>query len=249
MSFSTRSLIDSAIKSCLEEQVGRSSHIVFSSSPVKTACLKLVSTCVVTPWPDGATTSLLDLIRDFAQQVASDVDGDVAMQARACLQLIRTMNTPRAPPLLFVTRSSAEKSTNSQDDAATVVERLQAVQEAIKRKDPVDETPTKKSKRKREKKVDETDPGKLKRTKVETTPAVEQTGAPEKKAADVEQVVLIKDETPTLTDDTPADPKAGKLENKVTEKVTDVARIEEADDDDDELDFMPGIVDDGPDYE
>lgn len=243
MSFSTRTLIDSSVKSSLEKQSGRSSDVVFSSSPVKTASLNLAATCVMTPWPDGAATSLIDSVRAFARHMAADVDESVAVQAKSCLQTIRAMNTPRAPPLLFITRSSTERSTSRQDDAETVVERLQAVQETIKTKDPVEATSSKKSKRKKEKHADETDSGKTKRAKLEVKRPVEQTGKPDKVITDT------KDEAPTLTDDTPAEPAASRIDDKTTEEAKDVAQIEQGndDDDDDELDFMPGIVDDGPD--
>jgi hypothetical protein len=244
LSFSSRLLIDSAIKSCLDTYQKRTANNLFSSSEVKLACLQLVSTCLVTPWSDGATTSLVDEMRHATKHLSSDVDMNVASQARNCLQLIHCTKTHRSPPLLIVTRSSGSNETpfsNQEDSASAIVDRLKVVQDSMNAKDPVQEIPTKKSKRKKDKMEEPTDDTAVKRAK----PNVEAESKPDP------TVPTFDNSKDSMTQEkTPAD---SVVESKITADEDDAntgSANAEDDIEGDELDdLMPGIVDTGPDDE
>mmetsp|Transcript_4542 Transcript_4542/g.5256 ORF Transcript_4542/g.5256 Transcript_4542/m.5256 type:complete len:917 (+) Transcript_4542:112-2862(+) len=112
----TRMLIDSTIKMCfgIYNTNIRKRSLIFAMSDVKIAFLELLSTCLLTPWNDGAATVLFkdkesrDLIKLFA---TSDADWNVSTKAKCCLQLFPALDTPRAPPLLHVIRKIKEETT------------------------------------------------------------------------------------------------------------------------------------------
>lgn len=230
LSFSSRSLIDSAIKACLHNYLTRTTNCVFSSTDAKLAFLQLVSTCVITPWPDGAVTSLVDDVEQATKFLASDLDMNVASDARKCYQLIHCMKIPRCPPLLIVTRASSNDRpfNNQEGSAGAIVDRLKAVPVLQVVEDVSNEGNSKSPKRKKGNTSQLVDGIVAKRTKPE---APTLTSGPK---ADSNPAPVPMDEISESADNFAV--------SRSNVKTSDVDAI-----DDDMDDMMPGIIDTGPD--
>jgi hypothetical protein len=125
---SSRSLIDSAIQSCLDIFRNRQIGTMFESSDVNISFLKLISACLVTPWPDGSMTNLLEEIRHAAKSLLTSPNVSVESEAKMCLLIVYSIQTQRAPPLVMLDRSStgSEKFRSPQDSAASIKTRISA---------------------------------------------------------------------------------------------------------------------------
>ena len=116
MSIACRSLIESAILTALSGicRSHPSPYDVLSCCQVKVSFLRLGSACALTPWKDGASSSLLtDGLARAASTLRNDSEPSVVIAATSALNVCDTINVPRAPPLLFVTRTTtvgADKS-------------------------------------------------------------------------------------------------------------------------------------------
>lgn len=235
LSSSSRSLIDSAIKACLDMYLTRTTSSVFTSTEAKVAFLKLVSTCVITPWPDGAVTSLVDVVEQATKLLASELDTNVASNARKCYQLIHCMKTTRCPPLLIVTRaSSSDRPFNSQEGSAgPIIDRLKAVPVFKVVKDITKEGSSKSPKGKKELTSQPVDGVIAKRTKPEA-PIL--TSGP--KAYSIPASLRMDEISESV--EKPA--VIGVSGSNI--KTSEFGAV-----DDDMDDMMPGIIDTGPDEE
>jgi hypothetical protein len=86
---------------------------VFSWSSVKISFLELASSCVTTPWNDGASSSIVNILIQAARKHEADVDEKVSMAAKAALRLCDATGVPRAPALLYVSRATAANATSA----------------------------------------------------------------------------------------------------------------------------------------
>lgn len=252
LSHSSRMLIESAIQCCLDMYQKRTCACVFATSQVKLAFLQLESTCLVTPWPDGASTSLVGEMRQVTSMLASDVDVSVASQARSCLQLMECLKTPRCPPLLIATRGSSEAQFSAQqDNIGAIVERLRVVQDTTYASNVKEETPSTISKGKKERKDKPADGSGVgaKRSKfqartpssqqmIETNSDLRMSGVENDRASSTfsEQSVIADNPLVVEIPEKAADSSSFAL-NEVNEEGDDMD------------DLMPGIVDAGPDDE
>ena len=252
LAHASRLLIDSAIQCCVDMYQKRACTCVFASPEVKLAFLQMEVTCMVTPWPDGASTNLVGEMRHATKILASDVDVCVASQAKSCLQLIECIDTPRCPALLIVTRGSNEALLSiKQESAGVIIERLRVVRDTIITNDATDDAPSKNSQGKQEGKnrlSDGTDTA-AKRTKLEASapriePMIESNLDPAMPSAEKDQVSSSNWEPSVIADDA--------AEIDVLQNVTTPSSpaMEDVGEDGDDLDdMMPGIVDAGPDDE
>lgn len=237
LSFASRTLIDSAVKTCQDNFQKKTTDNLCSSCDVKIAFLNLLSTCLVTPWPDGATTSQMHDFHLVAKHLSSDMNTQVSSTSRAFLQLMHSLKTPRSPPLVIVTRTTGSHDAPGQENASVIVDRLKVAQDSMRTSEAaaVEESAKKTSKRKKEKQDEREEASKLKRAKVDVvSPAVESKPKLEKSPVLVNEDVVLDStagDTPTPTDD-----------------VEEPSAVEQDDDDDDMPDF-PTIVDTGPDDE
>jgi hypothetical protein len=110
LSLKTRSLIDSVALTCLTDYIGNSRSIISSWSRTKVAVLNLGITCICTPWPDSAMSELTTTLRSTAQVLVNDSDRRVSLLALHGLQVCNMQCTYRAPPLCIVTRSTLGES-------------------------------------------------------------------------------------------------------------------------------------------
>jgi len=114
-----RSLIESVVVSALSKigETRQSSVQILSWSTVKISILRLACSCVTTPWQDGASSSLVDLLISTASTLQSDVDVEVSMNAKTALRICDTIAVPRAPALIYVARAIASSNSNGIDSS------------------------------------------------------------------------------------------------------------------------------------
>jgi hypothetical protein len=129
LGFSIRSLIDSVVLTGLTDIDNSSTLFVWS--PVKASLFELASSCVKTPWNDGASSSIVDTLIQAARKCEADMDARVSMAAMDALRACDSVGVPRAPALLYVSRATAT-TTNSapQTDASAsdLIKNLQTAQ-------------------------------------------------------------------------------------------------------------------------
>ena len=128
LSLASRSLIDSIALTCLSSVSAKSSSRVATWPPVKIEILKLGSSCLCTPWPDGAMSSIMSDLRKAAKACTRDRDSVVASEGAACLRLCDALSMPRVPALLIVTNREHCHETQT---AASLIENIKSAREDI----------------------------------------------------------------------------------------------------------------------
>ena len=106
LSASARGLADSIATTGLSSMTSDNPNSLFSCSSVEIALLDLASTCLATPWADGAASSIVENLAQAARKCESDRNIGVVVASKAALRLCDSYAVPRAPALLFVTRAS-----------------------------------------------------------------------------------------------------------------------------------------------
>lgn len=107
MSMQNRELIESMASTCISHlEINGTPKAFFSYTQVKSAVLKLGVSCVATPWPDGASSSLVQILRQAAFVLRSDRDVGVSSTAYSVMAICNMAVTPRAPPVMIVTRGN-----------------------------------------------------------------------------------------------------------------------------------------------
>lgn len=110
LSLPSRTLIDSIISTCLSK-LTESNGKFCNFSLVKASILNLGACAIATPWPDGASSGLVCELQKIAFSLKFDCDGRVSTAAYNAISICNMALTPRAPPLIIVSR------TTSTDDA------------------------------------------------------------------------------------------------------------------------------------
>jgi len=139
---SIRSLIESVVGTALSNMCGaRLSTIqILTWAPVKVSIIGLACSCVTTPWQDGASSSLVDLLVATARKLEDDMDMEVAANAKAALRICDTIATPRAPALAYVARAAPTNTNAAATDAATLTTCIQSARnEAIEIRNKTEE--------------------------------------------------------------------------------------------------------------
>lgn len=149
-----RKLVDSMVSTCLsnlKKQTIDISNIILSSQKIKDSFLRLGIASVSTPWPDGGVSSLIEDLRSAALAFRYDRDLTVSSSAYSAFELCSCIMTPRAPPMLIITRtiSETEGKMNSRYflNTETLEESMAAVNEEILKSKLYDQS-TEKSKAK-----------------------------------------------------------------------------------------------------
>jgi len=117
LSMPMRSVIESVVVTALSQMCGirQPSIQLLSWSPAKISFIQLACTCVTTPWQDGASSALVDLLTITANRFKNDVDREVSLNANAALRICDTIAVPRAPALTYVARALSTNNTNGTD--------------------------------------------------------------------------------------------------------------------------------------
>ena len=128
MGFSTRSMIDSMIITCLQRFGKVYIGNLFDFSSVQSRIFQLASTSVATPWNDGSSTSIVNTLKQVAIEASVERDETVSMAAKEALRVCDLFRVPRAPPLVFVHRTVSENSDGVETSASAIIEDIRKAQ-------------------------------------------------------------------------------------------------------------------------
>lgn len=110
LSLPSRTLIDSITSTCLSKLT--KSHDKFCNfSLVKAAILNLGTCAIATPWPDGASSGLVSELQKIAFSLKFDCNVNVSTAAYNAISICNMAVTPRAPPLVIVSRTNVDDAT------------------------------------------------------------------------------------------------------------------------------------------
>ena len=140
MQIYSRTLIDSITKSALLA-IGEDCCRTDNDSPLslfpelRAAILNLGMKCICSPWPDGAISSLMNLLRSTSIRYKNDRHPIVSSSANSVLCACDALSTPRAPPVTIITRKgiSDDDKTTSTTDANSLVDILLSAKKDIKK--------------------------------------------------------------------------------------------------------------------
>merc|ERR1712166_91640 len=119
---------------------GLSAIQILTWAPVKVSILRLACSCVTTPWQDGASSSLVDLLAVTAKKLTDDIDTDVSLNARAALGICDTIAVPRAPALTYVARAVLANTNAATTEAISLAANIQTARnEAIEKRKKTEE--------------------------------------------------------------------------------------------------------------
>ncbi|VEU39024.1 unnamed protein product [Pseudo-nitzschia multistriata] len=123
LSLSIRSLIESVVVSALSKigETRQSGTEILSWAPVKISILRLANSCVTTPWQDGASSSLVDLLTSTARTLKDDVDIEVSTIANTALRICDSLSIPRAPALIYVNRAVGSGNSSGIDSGPSAI--------------------------------------------------------------------------------------------------------------------------------
>lgn len=118
-----RSLIESVVVNGLSQMTGtKEPSVELLCWPLaKISFLQLASACVTTPWHDGASSALVDLLNTTSNGLKHDADREVSLNAIAALRVCDTITVPRAPALNYVTRVISAANTDGTDLASRAI--------------------------------------------------------------------------------------------------------------------------------
>ena len=126
-----RQLIESVASTCLTDITQSSKNTVFRTAGIFEKTLDLGATCVSTSWPDGAASSLREVLRRAAQKMGDCGDVSLRRMAASVQTLCDTLSHPSVPALYIVTRQQED-----QPMAVDLVAKIEQVrQEATIRKE------------------------------------------------------------------------------------------------------------------
>jgi hypothetical protein len=169
LGLAARSIIDSIVVTCLARNNSGFSVDPFTCSSVQTSTLRLASTCLSTPWNDGAASSVARLLKNFAQKVLNDGDEGMSLSAMEALRLCDLFGTPRAPPLVYVNRTVNDNAERFESLAPNAIAGIQIAQvENKKARVAVEEAEKNKLQEKRLRDKEREDLNKIKRARQET---------------------------------------------------------------------------------
>ena len=109
MSPAARALIDSTAMTGLHKICSfnpDSAGIAIGWSSTKVAILRFASACLTTPYPDGASSSICDLLVETARKCEVDGNAEVALEAKTVLRVCDTVAVPRGVAFQYVTRTT-----------------------------------------------------------------------------------------------------------------------------------------------
>ena len=105
MTIQNRELVESIASTAISNLGMKGTQGRFCNfSVVKASILRLGISCIVTPWPDGAASGLVQVLRQAASVLRFDRDSNVSITSYSAMGICNMAVTPRAPPLVIVTR-------------------------------------------------------------------------------------------------------------------------------------------------
>lgn len=249
MPLAVRALVDSIAAACLQTIISPGGSLLAATPSIKVAVLQLGAACLSTPWPIGTSSSILEHLRKCAQQCKTD-DTNTSMVAASVLRLCDCMATPRVPALHVDTQRHDHRIETSNVSAISLindihkadVDQQERAAESAKVKEEQEVKRELETEAKKRKASEDTENKARRKSK-----AFEEL---EKQKAE-EMTVVESKSTSTQNDlqhSTKKTPDVKAAKNKVSTPVTAEENEEATMENDDEMDFLPGIVDDdGPD--
>ena len=150
LSSSSRAMIDSCVSSCLELLLTSTTGylhtqpagVLLSTSAERVALLHMTKACLLTPWPDGASSTLRMDARRVATVLSSDCDSVVAREATLCVRLCDNLICSRTPPIEVVRRDGTATSgtrtglgspsqSHPSMDSASLLDRIRATERSV----------------------------------------------------------------------------------------------------------------------
>ncbi len=105
MPLANREMVESIAVTCLENISAEGHGSTYCNhTTVKTSILRLGVSCISTPWSDGSASSIVSRMRRTASYLRFDRNFAVSSAAYTALTICNSLATPRAPPLVIVTR-------------------------------------------------------------------------------------------------------------------------------------------------
>lgn len=133
-SAASRQLVESIASKSLSSIMSIKSGSVASFGDVKAPLLSFGTACVCTPWPDGAASSIVGLLRSAAKANQHEREMHVSNAAALALQSCDTIAFPRVPALQVITRAAAPMKQSTMSDiksAEAIAESLEGAQAEI----------------------------------------------------------------------------------------------------------------------
>ena len=107
-------MIESVTSTCLEHIRAESNGSIYcNNATTKAAILDLGINCISTPWSDGSASSITGMVRQTATYLRFDRDRSVSSTSYTALAICNCLATPRAPPLVIVTRDKNVEALNT----------------------------------------------------------------------------------------------------------------------------------------
>lgn len=265
MPLELRALVDSISAACLQTVIAAGGSPLVAKPLIKMAVLQLGAACLSTPWPIGTSSAILEHLRTCAQHCIMD-DASTSMVAVSALRLCDCMATPRVPALHVDTQShrietssisamtlikDIQKADMEQQERAIKSANLKEEQDAKKEQENAkkeQELKVKEAKKKRS--SDDNDENAGRKSKVSKSSIESDEQRVDERKGLMSESATICNDSETNRELTEEPDKAMRTSAALTAAATaaenEVGNM--ADKDDEEMDFLPSIVDDdGPD--
>ena len=244
MPFAVRALVDSITAACLQTIISPGGSILAATQSTKVAVLQLGAACLSTPWPMGTSSSILEYLRKCAQQCQMD-DTKTSTVAASVLRLCDCMATPRVPALHVDTQRHDHTIETSNISAISLIKDIQKAD--IEQEEGAAQSAKQKEEQEVMRELETQEKEAKKRKVIEDTESKARKKFKESKASEMAEkrkAEVVAESIPTQNALQPS------IKENSDEKAAQVA-VEEKEatmDDEEEMDFLPGIVDDdGPD--
>jgi hypothetical protein len=129
MPIQNREMVESMAVTCLGHICSEGNgSISCSAATTKTSILQLGINCISTPWADGSASSIVGVLRQTASYLRFDRNSTVSSTAYTALSICNCLATPRATPLVIVTR---DKNVEAFDDGMSFSFSKEVIEEGI----------------------------------------------------------------------------------------------------------------------
>ena len=252
MPLAVRALVDSITAACLQTIISPGGSLLAATPSIKVAVLQLGAACLSTPWPIGTSSSILEHVRKCAQQCKMD-DTNSSMVAASVLRLCDCMATPRVPALHVDTQRHDHIIETSNVSAISLINDIHKA-DVDHQERAAESTKLKEEQEvKRELETQEKEAKKRKASEDTENKARRKSRAfQELEKRKAEEMAVVETKSTSAQNDlqhsTKKTPDVKAAKNKVSPPVTAEENEEATMENEDEMDFLPGIVDDdGPD--
>jgi len=108
LTMESRQLTDSVAAACLVDLTNLNQVASSYSTSTVESFIELGKACITTSWPDGAASSLRDIVRQAAVTIIATGDSSLMQVASSACQLCDTLSNPCIPALYVITRQQED---------------------------------------------------------------------------------------------------------------------------------------------